>query len=427
MSPLPLWPAAKLAEALHALAGQGESVGESPAAPPPAPDADALDLFIRQSALRLGLECTPIALEYAAFERRMRFTGPAILRLPEGSFLVLLPGGAILGPDLTARRIPAQTLRAAVFANLEAPAAEKLDRGLEASGLPPRRRSKVRPAVLRELLAGAEPVTGWQLHQRPGASFFRLARAAGLTGSLAALAVAHLAQYLLWIAAWWLIGKAVLEGRIDSGALWGWALVLLTSVPLRVLTTWLQGRISIGAGGLLKERLLYGALRLDTEQTRHQGVGQLLGRVIESDALESLALSGGFLALVAILELLVASAVLSLGAGGVLHAAVFAAWVLITLLSGWRYFRRAADWTAARLRMTDDLVERMVGHRTPPPRPRCAARAPGSKGSTDRQCIPPLPRSRPGTRPLRSARATVPRCLRLPRAVPGLPTARSSG
>ena len=40
---------------------------------------------------------------------------------------------------------------------------------------------------------------------------------------------------------------------------------------VRVLATWMQGRFATGAGALLKQRLLYGALRLAPEEIRHQG------------------------------------------------------------------------------------------------------------------------------------------------------------
>ncbi|MGH9651445.1 MAG: hypothetical protein ACRD3I_13375, partial [Terriglobales bacterium] len=122
--------------------------------------------------------------------------------------------------------------------------------------------------------------------------------------------------------------------------------------------------IAIGAGGLLKQRLLAGALRLEPDETRRQGVGQLLGRVIEAEAVESLALSGGFLALVSGVELILAALVLGAGAGGWLHALLLASWVAFTGLLGWQYFRRRRHWTETRLEMTHDLVERMVGHRT---------------------------------------------------------------
>lgn len=60
----------------------------------------------------------------------------------------------------------------------------------------------------------------------------------------------------------------------------------------------------IGAGGLLKSRLLCGALRLAPDEARAQGAGQLLGRVIESEAVESLALSGGVTSIVAVIQII---------------------------------------------------------------------------------------------------------------------------
>src|SRR5262249_260286 len=131
-----------------------------------------------------------------------------------------------------------------------------------------------------------------------------------------------------------------------------------------LLVTWAQGCFAIGAGVLLKRRLLAGALRLAPEEIRQQGAGQLLGRVIESQAVEALALSGGMLGLVAGLELGLAAVVLSAGAMGGRQALLLLGWVGLTGLIGWRYVQRRRYWTAARLHRTHDLVEGMVGHRT---------------------------------------------------------------
>jgi ATP-binding cassette subfamily B protein len=202
------------------------------------------------------------------------------------------------------------------------------------------------------------------LRTRPGSSFWRQLRSARLPGRLLGLAAAHFVEYFLWIVAWWLIGLAALEGRLDRGWMLAWALLLLTLVPLRLVATWLQGVIAIGAGGLLKLRLLAGAMRLDPEEVRREGAGHLLGRVIESEAVESLALSGGFLALVAGIELLMAAVVLGAGAGGGIHVLLLALWVALACAAAWRYFHNDSKWTLSRLEMTHDLVERMVGHRT---------------------------------------------------------------
>jgi ABC-type multidrug transport system fused ATPase/permease subunit len=107
-----------------------------------------------------------------------------------------------------------------------------------------------------------------------------------------------------------------------------------------------------------------GALRSDIETVKHQGAGQLLSRVMDSQALESLALNGGFGVLVAILELAFAAVILAAGAGGHVHVLMLGVWLALTLALSWRYFRRLRVWTVKRLDMTHDLVARMVGHRT---------------------------------------------------------------
>jgi len=70
------------------------------------------------------------------------------------------------------------------------------------------------------------------------------------------------------------------------------------------------------------------------------------------------------LGLVAGLELGLAAVVLSAGAMGGRQALLLLGWVGLTGLIGWRYVQRRRYWTAARLDLTHDLVERMVGHRT---------------------------------------------------------------
>jgi ATP-binding cassette subfamily B protein len=141
-------------------------------------------------------------------------------------------------------------------------------------------------------------------------------------------------------------------------------MLLLTTIPLRLLTTWKQGVSAIRAGGLLKQRLLYGALRLNPDQIRHQGAGQLLGRIVETDAVETMALNGGFHGLLAVIELTMAAAVLSMGSGGWLHAGLLLVWTGLALLIGWTYLSKRRGWMEQRMSITNDLVESMVGHRT---------------------------------------------------------------
>ena len=347
------WPVARLGELIEAVARHGGlplSGRETPRPPEGLAQASAemLGAWIEASAAWLGLEAEAVAASYAEVERLVRGVGPAILRLPhqgEPRFLALLGKRwrtvAVLGPDLVVHRLRPAAIRDALCQELEAPLLSEADQLLDVVGVPVRRRGRVRQALLREQLS-AEQIGGcWLVCLPAGTPFWSQMRQARLPQRLLVLLGAHATQYLLWLLSWWLVGQGALQGRLDRGWLLAWALLLLTLVPLRLLVTWSQGRLAIGVGGLLKRRPPAGALRLDPEEVRHQGAGQLLGRVIESEAVESLALSGGVLGLMAGLELGLAAAVLSVGAGGGLQALVLLGWVAGTGLLGWRYVRHA--------------------------------------------------------------------------------------
>ena len=83
-----------------------------------------------------------------------------------------------------------------------------------------------------------------------------------VAGGEAGVVGAHLAQYVLFLVSWAAIGRAVLRGTLAPGWLWGWALILLTLVPLSMISTWCQGKLFVGFGMLLRKRLLAGALEL---------------------------------------------------------------------------------------------------------------------------------------------------------------------
>jgi len=370
-----VWPPARAGEALEALAvksGLAQPAAETPrAAESVTRDPDAFRQWVNSAAAWLGVEAESSETSYAQLESHLRTAGPALIRLPgQGNprFIALLTanhrGLSLIAPDLTVHRIASDVLQAALCSEIEVPLLAKIDSLLDQAEVPKRRRARARKAILRERLNAVYVGNCWLLRTRPGSSFWRQLRSVRLPRRLVALAVAHFVEYLLWIVAWWLVGAAALGGRLDRGWMLAWVLLLLTLVPLRLVSTWLQGVIAIGAGGLLKLRLLAGALRLDPEELRHQGAGHMLGRVMESEAVESLALSGGFLALVAAIELVMAAVVLGAGAGGGIHVLLLIGWVALTLVAGWRYFLDDQCWTEARLEMTHDLVERMVGHRT---------------------------------------------------------------
>lgn len=361
------WPANRAAEALEALARKTGLRPKAATVVTPAvvsAEPTRLGRWIEASAAVLGFDAEPEEIRYADVDRILASAAPALLRLGDGTLLALLAPGVVLTPEFSRQRIGRAAVRAELCRSVEEPLAEELNDLLQTVGVRRGRWTQVRDTLLRQRLAGTLVAHAWLLRLPPGSSFFLSLRLAKIPGKLGLLAATHVLQYALWLAAWWLVGAGALSGRLDRTLLFGWVLLLLTLIPLRGLITWLQGRVAIMAGGLLKERLLAGALRLLPEEIRTQGVGQLLGRVLESEALEALALSGGFLALVGVVEFLLAGAVIAVGAGGFWQVALLLLWIALAGLLGVRYFRDQSRWAASRLGMTLTLVESMTGHRT---------------------------------------------------------------
>jgi|HubBroStandDraft_1064217.scaffolds.fasta_scaffold41975_2 ATP-binding cassette subfamily B protein len=368
------WSAPQLARAIEALARASGLDARPTQIPYDSGNAslpkDVLDKWIQDNAQWFGLEAEYVDVTYDAVDEMLRQIGPALLQLRgdgEPEFLVLLEGGksvSVLAPDLSTRKVSSSWVRSWLVESLEEPLSHEVQPLIELAGIPQRRRERARSALTRERLRNKSVTSFWKLRIPPGASFTRQLREAKIPSRFVGLIGAYLGEYALWILSWWLIGKGALEGTFDSGWLLAWALLLLSIVPFRLLSTWLQGVVSIGVAALLKRRLLYGALRLTPEEIRMQGVGQFLSRILESEAVEAMALSGGFSALISVIELLAALFVLSWGSAGSLLCLVLGAWTLLMSYFGYDLYVRRKAWTVARLHMTHDLIERMIGHRT---------------------------------------------------------------
>ena len=370
------WPLSQLGTGLEALArrsGLGPSAVQVPV-PPASLTAgrEALDRLIESAAGWLGVEAEPSTVSYEGLEPMIETAGPAVLELPSmgtSRFLLLLPRRrrgrvSVLAPDLRAVHLSTEAVRHALCVELDQPIAREVDQLLEEAGITGVRREAAQKALVHDRLKAREVGGCWLLRQSPGANFWGQIKRKRLHHGLALLLAAHSVEYFLLIFSWWLIGQAALAGHLDYGWLLAWALILLTLVPFRWLSTWLQGWLAIHGGILFKQRLLLGALRLHPEEIRHKGVGQFLGEVMESGAVESLALSVGFQGLTAAVELLAALIVLSQGVGALFELLLLPVWVAATLLAGRHYFKQRQQWTQERLAITNDLTERMVGHRT---------------------------------------------------------------
>ncbi|MGH8533558.1 MAG: ATP-binding cassette domain-containing protein [Gammaproteobacteria bacterium] len=388
------WPLARLGEAIEALA---RCAGLAPAAVSAAtlaplrgePEREDLNSWIDRACARLGIEAESVEATGAELVELLRGAGPALLQYRhagEHYVLLLLKATArtvtLVAPDLRKRKCPLGIVRAAVCAVVESPISAEVEALLRQANILERKWPTVKHVLVQERIAAQRFGGCWLLRIPPTGSFRAQVSYARLPGRLVAMLAVFAGLYCLEIVGWTSIGRGALGGRLDPGWLVAWALLLLGTVPLRLCGGWLQGVFAIDLGTLLKQRLLSGALKMNMDEVRQQGAGQLLGRVIESQALESLALNGGFAVLIAAIELCLAGWVLALGAGGIVHVTLLLLWIVGTVAVCWRYYQRLRRWTHARLDLTHDLVERMVGHRT-----RLAQEAPEHRHDAEDQIL----------------------------------------
>jgi ATP-binding cassette, subfamily B, bacterial len=370
------WPLTRLGEGLEVLgrrAGLAGSTSEALAIPASVAlgQADDFGRWIEWAGARLGMEAEAVATSVSGCRALVRSAGPALFTFlgAAGPCFVLVQRSRfgslhLIGPDLKTRRCPAEALRAAICARYEAPLTQEIDDLLARAQVPSRRWQQVRSAMLAERLATQAIGACWILRLPASTPFWRQLTHAGLPYRLGLILGLFVLVYGFEILGWSLIGNAALNGRLDLGWLSAWLLLVLSMVPLRLAGSWLDATFALDGGRLLRSRLLAGALKLDPGLLKHQGAGQLLGRVMESQALESLAINGGMALLVALIELGFSAWILASGAGGQFHLLLLAGWLALTGVLSWRYCRRMRNWTLMRLGMTHDLVERMLGHRT---------------------------------------------------------------
>ncbi|MBX7220819.1 MAG: ABC transporter ATP-binding protein/permease [Blastocatellia bacterium] len=332
--------------------------------------AGTLGRYVEEIADWLGLEAEAVETPYSEVESFLSGAGPALLSLsflPEPGFLAVIRGRGqrltMLTPDLKQVSVPREMIREALSLPFEPRYVDEVNELLNQAGVPKRKQAQARRTILRERLSGVRIGHCWLLRLSPGASVWRLFLAAGMHRQAAQLLVLYAVQYGLFIWSWAVLGRGALAGRIEIGWLVAWALLLLTLIPFRLWLGRTQGRFAIQAGAIMKQKMLYGALRMDPQSIRAQGAGQLLSRVSEAQALESGVLNGAIVSALALLELLLAGLLLA-GSGIGYLAILFWLWTLGASFLSWRYFVMRRQWTDERIELTHDLVERMVAHRT---------------------------------------------------------------
>ncbi|HEY4244058.1 MAG TPA: ABC transporter ATP-binding protein [Kofleriaceae bacterium] len=360
-----LWPVDELPEAMEQLAqraGWGASPGE---VVPPADDVEPSRVWMFALGDRLGVELEPITPLYAELPEVVARAAPAVVQIRRHGkpfYLVLLGrrGGSLrlLARDATVATVKTAHVIALVREEKQATVAAEVDlllSNVQTTG-------RARERLLLQRLGQAQLRTGWIMRPR------RTARRKTLWGDIPALVagilVSHVLLSLVLAGSFWILGRAALQAHLQAGWFEGWIAVVACAIPLRMLEVWWQGVFSIRVGTLLKQQLLAGTLKLTPDEIRADGVGRHFGRVAESEVVEQLALGGALLAILSVIDLVIASIILALGAGGLLQTIALLAWMGVAFLLARRHYLVQRQWSGARIEITHDLLERMLGHRT---------------------------------------------------------------
>lgn len=227
--------------------------------------------------------------------------------------------------------------------------------------LPVKRQLKARQLLFQQAAKQRLEVWHFQVASLPW--YLQFKQQGGLR-TLAHIFAAYIAQYGLLLLAWWVIGYSTLRGHFDSGWFGLWVLLLAALPILKMSLLSSQGALAIRFGVLIKQRLLSNALEQNPESVFAQGSGQIMGRIFESDRLHSLALNSGFITLFAVFEYAMAGVIISLGSGGALAIGLWGFWLVFSLYSAWILYQRRKRWTQVRLEQTQQLIDKMQGHRT---------------------------------------------------------------
>lgn len=320
-----------------------------------------------ESRESIGVETEAVTLRYAAIESELRSLGAALIVIHPGSILAIVRTDArhahASTPDGRRVAVPLHELRDLLCESVEARFAPDVDRVLAMSGIAGRRRERSRAAMLRELVGDVPVGQLWIV--RPRLENVRaVVRDARLLKKALAFIVMNAAEMLLFVLSWWILGLMAFDTRSLDTLFALWLLAVLTIVPLRAAGVAAARSLVMEAGSVIKRRILLGALKLSPDEVNGKGVGTFLSHVLESGHVEALGTSGAFAGLTSVIAGIAAIYVMSRGAGGAAHVALYLVWIIIAAAITVRFGLGRAAWTEARFALTGHVVENMTGHKT---------------------------------------------------------------
>ena len=367
------WPINRLNEALGLLARKAGFISEPLElfASPQLQDPTSLDRWFDDYAYHAGFESISVHTPYSEIDDMIYQCGPAIIKMVTESdsyrYLVILKCGlkkvSLISPDRTVVKVDYQVIKNFLCAPIEKPAEASINQLLEKADISDSQKHAAHNAMLFEKLSNEMIGNCWLIRLSPGDHFFKWLWHIQIPRKLFAIITCETICQILVILSWLVIGNMIFQYNYDSGKFILWGLLLLTIVLVRLISQWNQCQLSIDMGAILKQRLLFGALHLKQDETRNQGFGQFMGRMMESEAFESMALDGGFEVILFFIKLVASLYLLSFACGLKISLFLFT-WIVCFLFCCLIYYKYTNNWINHFRSMTNNMIERMVGYRT---------------------------------------------------------------
>lgn len=338
-----------------------------------AAEGEILNRWVMLAADTLGIEAEPMTASPDELLALAQDAAPALVQLPkrEGDtdvhFIALLQRGSrprVLGADLSEHSVDAVTLAEAMGIHAGEEWLPFADALLDTAQVPSARRAVARWKIVAQHVTQESFHVGWILRLSPGTNLLHHFSHNGLWRILGELATAQILQLALLVGSWWFIGFITFSANVNPVWLLAWALVLFTTVPVQLWMSNAQSQFAAQLGLIFRQRLLYGTLQLKPDEIRLQGIGQFIERVLMAENIESLAVGGGLLAVLAFFQLGASMLILAQGAGGAFHSLLLFLFTLVMIAIQYNYYRKKRTWVLNYRATTNRLVERLLGHRT---------------------------------------------------------------
>lgn len=367
---IPSWEEADVAAAAHAMLRELADRDDGTDAPRPGAFTSQSDAFmwIRARAFDLGFVAEVVDFYQADAANLLRSSIPTLfIPFPRTKRVFAVVRSKARSTVLLAPRHPPVTARTSdVMAELCGASIAAADRVAAAlvEGAPGASRSRLGLALTAELGRHTRIGSGITFRRSVLTAEARRSSVSSGRGAALGLMAAAALQSLLTTVAWAIIGSLALSGHADTGSLFGWAILSVAASVIQVTCTGFVGRITVRAATIMRQRLIEGALRLDPDGLGSFGVGGLVVIASQADSFLNLVVALALSVLAVSTNLVGAVVVLGLAPLPVLTVGVFGAFVLLVVAFVPRVARACAAQQAGRMRLTTEMVERMLGHRT---------------------------------------------------------------